>query len=324
MKKILFLNGNGLGDVILSTPIIKGAREIFPDSYFAFLVRPEWQSLVAGLPFINEVIAYQKGDSVWPVVKKIWKYDMALCLDFKYRSAVLPFLARIPIRAGMKHKRGLFLTHPVERDANEADIYEPYNFANILERAIGLKIPGDLTQLHVAPVQESIKAKVDSLFTCLGNKPMIAIAPYSSRVNKDWPIYKYSQLVSRLKSEFDCNVIMLSDPKDAGREKINGAIDWTGQTGLLEMSEIIRRSNLFIGPCSGPVHIAAAVKTPIVAMYCSTSPAQWAPKNNTAVIFHKVDCSPCDRKPCNCTVFPCLDSIGVEEVYEACKAKMRH
>lgn len=227
MRKIVALNGNAVGDVLLSTPILKGLRELYPDSHLTFLVRPECRKLVEGLPFLDDVVTYQKGDSIWPAVRTLWKYDLALCLDFKYRSAVIPFLARIPIRAGMRHKRGLFLTHPVERDPQEADIYEP--------------------------------------------------------------------------------------------DKIAGAIDVVGRTTLLEMSELVRLADLFIGPCSGPLHIAAAVGTPVVTLYSSTSPRQWAPKNNTAVIFRQEDCCPCDRRPYVCTEFPCIDSITVDEAYAACK-----
>lgn len=322
-KKILALNGNAVGDVILSTPILRGLKELFPDSSIAFLVRPECRSLVEGLSFIDEVIPYKKGESVWPVVRKIWRYHMALCLDFKYRSAVLPFLARIPIRAGMRHKRGLFLTHPVDRDSNEANVYEACNFAGILERSLGLKIPGDLTRLYIADALPEEKERVDQLFRASSpQKKIIAIAPFSSRPNKDWPIDKYNKLVSQLQKVLPVQVIMLGGAKDGDREKIVGALDWVGKTTLTEMSDIFRRSDLFIGPCSGPLHIAAASQVPTVALYSSTSPDQWAPKKNTTVIFHPRECCPCDRRPCTCTDFPCVDSIEVNEVFQACLAKL--
>jgi len=322
-KKILALNGNAVGDVILSTPILKGLKDLFPDSHIAFLVRPECRSLVEGLPFIDEVIPYKKGERVWPVVRKIWRYHMALCLDFKYRSAVLPFLARIPIRAGMRHKRGLFLNHPVDRDPNEANIYETCNFAGIAQRSLGLKIPGDLTQLYIAEALPEEKKRVQQLFCGLHPKrKVIAVAPFSSRANKDWPIAKYSKLIARLQESLPVQVVMLGGAQDREREKIAGALDWVGKTTLTEMSEIFRRADLFIGPCSGPLHIAAASQVPIVALYSSTSPNQWAPKKNTTVIFHQQECCPCDRKPCTCTEFPCVDAIEVNEVFQACLTQL--
>lgn len=133
MRKLVAFNGNAVGDVLLSTLILKGLRELYPDSHLTFLVRPECRKLVAGLPFLDDVVTYQKEDSIWPAVRTLWKYDLALCLDFKYRSAGIPFLSRIPIRAGMRHKRGLFLTHPVEPDPQEVDIYEPDNFAGAID-----------------------------------------------------------------------------------------------------------------------------------------------------------------------------------------------
>ncbi len=92
---------------MISTGIVRAIREQFPHSQIAFMVDPDTYDLMQ-LPFVDEVIAYDKGKPLLPVIRKIWRYDVAILLDFKYRSAWLPFLACIPVRAGLAHKRKLY------------------------------------------------------------------------------------------------------------------------------------------------------------------------------------------------------------------------
>lgn len=322
LQNILVIHGNLIGDVILSTPILKRLKELYPESNITFLIRPEARELVEGLPFIDKVIAYRKGDSIYGVVQKIWKYDIALCLDFKYRSALLPFLARIPIRAGLRHKRGILLTHPVERDPWQERIYEPYNFANIIRRTVGIDLGNSLDQLFIGPATSACKEKVNALFRDLAfnkNNLIISIAPYSSTRKKDWPLDKYIGLVSLLKANYSCQVIVLGGAKDAGKANFEGGHDLVGRTSLMETAEILRRSHLFVGNCSGPLHIAAAAGTPIVALYGSTSADHWAPRKNAIILKKEIDCSPCDGRKNICTDYPCMQAIEVKDVFAACE-----
>lgn len=84
-----------LGDVIISTGFLKAIREEFPQSKIAFLVSPKTADLVR-LPFIDELVIYKKGMPMLPVIKQIWRYDIAFYLDFKYRSTLLLFWQESP------------------------------------------------------------------------------------------------------------------------------------------------------------------------------------------------------------------------------------
>jgi ADP-heptose:LPS heptosyltransferase len=102
-KNILISNRAGIGDVILTTPILRALKDKFPDSKVTLMISPNSIQVVNGLDFIDEIITYdKKKDSVWKIVKHIWRYDIALCLDFKYRTVVMAYLAGIPVRAGLK------------------------------------------------------------------------------------------------------------------------------------------------------------------------------------------------------------------------------
>jgi lipopolysaccharide heptosyltransferase II len=318
--KILVLNQNMIGDIVLSTPVLKALRDKFPESKIAFLVRKDAAALVQGLPFIDEVICYKKGDSLLKTIRKIWRYDVALCLDFKYRSAVLPFFAAIPVRAGLSHKRKLFLSHFIARDDKESEeTYEPQNMANTIERTIGLKLDIDPHTLYVAPARVIDIKKADELLSGLvKNRMKIAIAPWASNDSKSWGFANYCELMESLNKNYLVDFVILGMVRDKvkGEFKKANVYDLRGKTTLAEMTEVLRRVDLFIGGCSAPLHIAAAVGVPSIALYGATSPTHWAPKKTT-VIYHQVACSPCDQYGCACNgQYHCMKKLVVDEVYE--------
>jgi len=92
-----------------------------------------------------------------------------------------------------------------------------------------------------------------------------------------------------------------------------------GKLNLREVKELISYSSLFVGPDSGPMHIAASTSTPIVALFGPTLPANFAPWQAKAYLIEKkFDCRPCKQRQCIHEDFRCLRSITPEEVYQAC------
>ncbi len=323
-KKILISNRAGIGDTVLTTPVLKALREKFPDSKLTLMISDYALPIVDGLPFVDEIIAYnKKRHSVLSVVKQIWKYDLALCLDFKYRTALMAYLARIPIRAGLRHKRKFFMTNPVERDLNYEMIYEPYNYSNIIKNSTGITLEGDLSRLHIGPVDEKDRIYADHLLqkhAISSARGFIAIAPFTSWAPKNWPLNYYNELIQRFKTKNPSyEIVLIGEAGDVTKaDAITGAVNFLGQTTLKQMAEIIRRSSLFIGGCSGPIHIAAAVDTPIVGIYGPTSAKHWAPVKKSIILAQYEKCSPCDGRISFCDKGTCLKAITVDKVYEAC------
>lgn len=326
LDRVLFLNENQVGDVLLSTPVLKAFHEQYPQSYVAFYVSSDVAPLVAGLPFIDEVVIYDKGDPIWPLLRKIFKYDAALMLDFKYRSAVMPFFARIPVRAGIRYKRGLFMNYAVERDPQEVMHYEPKNFVGIIKRATGLEIELDeeTARPYIAEASVSVKASVQKIFTSINPKNMVvAIAPYTSCEGKNWPAERFAELCQRFGERHAVQFLITGVRRDYHPECFTGdnVLDLRDQTSLEEVSEIIRRADYFIGSCSAPLHMSAAWGTPSVALYSSTSARQWAPRQETEVVQHLLPCSPCNGTGETCrgeaVPFVCAKAITVDEVLVA-------
>ena len=309
-----------LGDVIISTGFVKAMREQFPKSKIAFLVSPETADLVR-LPFIDELVIYKKGMPVLPVIKQIWRYDVALCLDFKYRSAVLPFFARIPVRAGLTHKRKLFMTHSVKFPPDKDGEYLNEYMARIMEECIGLKITHDLTRLYVADATPNDIATVDKILP-QENILTIAVAPFSSSVLKDWLPEYYKIFMKKLQEKYNCRYVLIGGKNDATKDfyQPEGTIDLRGKISMTESAEVLRRSDYFFGGCSAPLHLASAVGTPSLAFYGPSTPAKWAPRHKCIVVSKLPDCSPCSRigygHYCGGNNF-CMKNITVDDAFTA-------
>ena len=311
-KKILVINGHSIGDVILTTPVLKMLKDRFPDSKLLFLVKPEIKVLMERLSFIDEIICYKKGMPIFPVLKKIWKSDVAICLDERYRSALLPFFACIPRRVGLKNKRKLFLTNYTDFLGNEDNIYESLNFVNIINRTLNLNLSGNYKKLYISEANREEKIKVNNLFQSLDkNKKVLAVAPFSSSVEKDWPLDSYKILFRTLNKNKEYQFVILGTEEDRKKGSIEGndIHDWRALTSLVETGEILRRVDCFLGGCSGPLHIAAAMNTPKVALYGPSSYHRWAPIENTIVVQAQKGSQVSDK----------MENIKIEWVLEACK-----
>jgi len=326
-KKIFISNRAGIGDVILTTPVLRALKKKFPDSKITLMISPNSAQAVEGLDFIDEIITYdKKKDSVWKIVKHIWKYDLAICLDFKYRTAVMAFLARIPVRAGLKYKRGLFMTHAVEKNPRWENTYESYNYANIIKDSIGIELTGDFTQLYLPPAEDTDIKHVDNIFATSGVKkevPLITIAPFTSWFPKNWPIGYYVKLIKFLIERYPHQIVLVGMASDfekfeelCNSSRVTNAM---GKTSLSQMIEVIRRSQLFIGGCSGPLHMAAALHIPFVAFYGPTLPEQWAPRTKGITLNRQLNCSPCNGPMIGCEEKTCMYEITVEDAFEACQ-----
>ncbi len=317
-NKIVLLAQNALGDVILTTGFAKALRSKFPDSRIVLLCAP-FASDLCRIPCLDEVIPYTKGMPMFPVIRRLWHFDIAMCLDFKYRSAVIPFFARIPVRAGLAHKRRLFMTHAVERNPNHEQMYFADHLADIMHRAIGLEIDEDCSQLSVASATESDIDMVNQYVGMnTGDHINVAISPFSSTTMKDWPAENYKAFMSALAQKFNVRFYVIGGPAEAERNFPipDGGIDLRGKLKITETAEMLRRMDYFVGSCSAPLHIAAAVNLPCLAFYGPTSLNKWAPRNKCITLSHYRSCSPCDEggygRPCGFDNV-CIKSITVDE-----------
>ncbi len=323
IKNIFVSKRGGIGDVLMSTPILRALKNKYPYSTITLLIFPNAAEAVGGLRYIDNILIYDKKLSTSvKIIKHIWRYDLALLLDYPYRPAFLAYLAQIPLRVGVKHKRASLLTHGVEEDPLLDDYYEPYNFANILKRGIGLDLASeDLAQIDVSPATDADKRHVEQMLHShgLGDKTYVAIAPFTAFAPKDWPLENYRILISKIQSQFQLPVVLLGTQQNAERIRDLPALNLFGQTTFMQMAEVIRRAKLLVGSCSGHTHVAAAVGTPTVVLYGPGSSKRWFPQKNAIGVTLNLPCSPCQTQDRVCGDQLCMRQISADLVFDAAK-----
>jgi heptosyltransferase-2 len=317
--------------VILSTPVIKNLRKIFPSSYIAFMCRPYTKEILEGNPYLDEVVVYDKygkHKSIWSSIKFSFllrkkKFDWAIILHPTNRVHLITFFAGIPFRVGWDKKLGFLLTKRIPHTKHEGKKHELEYTLDILRE---LKLP-ILDKTTYFPIKEEIEKKVNSLLESLGVKikeKLIVIHPSASCPSKRWPQEYFSSLVKMLKEKFAYKIaVICAKNEEVYGEKVvkdNEVIDLRGKLSISELGALFRRCVLFISNDSGPVHIAWTLKVPVISIFGrrdkGLSSIRWRPLGENSVYLHKnVGCKICLAHNCQ-KGFLCLKAITPQEVME--------
>lgn len=334
-RRILIARLDRLGDVVLSTPVIRHMRRLFPDAYIAFMVRPENRDVVESNPDLNEVIYYDKGGSeksllgavkfaVGTLRKK--KFDMAIALHPTARTHIAFFLAGIPARIGYDRKMGALLTERIKHCKQEGGMHEAlYNF-ELLEKAgfdvssadpMPYIVTGDHEKMFADYLQGRMK---------IGSN-IIAVHAGASCPSKRWPPERFAEVADALGAKYGADIVIVGgrETEELSKKVLSAmkrkAFDLTGKLGVGALAEILSRSRLFVSNDSGPVHVAVAVGAPVVVIFGrkdpGLSPKRWGPLGKRDIVLHKdVGCVKCLAHECQIG-FKCLDAVTVGEVVKA-------
>ncbi len=333
-KRILITRTDRLGDVVLSTPVIRFLRRQYPDAYIALMVRPQMRDVVLHDPHLNEVIIYDKyGDQrsflatlKFAFILKEKKFDTAIALHPTNRAHMLMFLAGIPRRIGYNRNMPFLLTEKITHNKQEGAKHEvDYNFDLLKEAGFDV---GDIDRMPYMVTGEEEKKLVDSVIVDRNiGKNIIAIHPGASCPSKKWPPERFSETADVLAEKYGYDIALIGAEETSEiAERIisqmkHKAIDLTGLLLVGELAEFLSRCKLLISNDSGPVHVAVSVGTPVVAIFGRSdpglSPKRWGPLGKDDIILHKdVGCDECLAHNC-VKDFACLKAITAGEVIEA-------
>ena len=333
-KRILIVRLDRIGDVVLSTPVIKAVRDAYPDSYIAMMVRPYARQIVEGNPYLNEVILYDKdgkhkgvsGNIRFIQELKSKKFDIAIVLHPTSRTHMVLRLALIPERVGYDKKAGFLLTKKIPHTKQFGMKHEIDYTLDIL-KYIGVETRD--RQLYM-PINDASERKVSDILKENGVKDsdiLIAINPGASCASKRWGVESFADVANGLVEKYGAKVAIISGNVDKqfgdalAALIAKGVINLSGKTSIGDVASILKRCKLFISNDSGPVHISCAVGTPVIAIFGRSdrglSPRRWGPIGKRDVVMHKsAGCQICYAHNCR-SGFKCLDSITPAEVLSA-------
>jgi ADP-heptose:LPS heptosyltransferase len=358
VHRVLIIRARAIGDVILTTPMIRAVRRALPDAEIDFLVEPFAEPALRGNPHLSNIVLLKR----YSVKKELpnvrlmrknelknggffvrmiemarfyafvigRKYDLVFDLWGNLRTAILSFLTGAKYRAGFNFRgRKYFYNLRVEPDVPPK--YNVYYHMDLL-KAAGIREDGGQTEFFTSAGDDAF---ADEFFRSAGIKPgAIGINGMGSWITKRWPPEKFAALIERLIAEDNGRqfVILWGPGELPLAEKISGMINngkknviIAPETGIKQLGAIIKKLGILITNDGAPKHIAVATGTPTVTIYGPTNYRSWGPSGDPlhGEVHSGLPCAPCDRMGCEDKGIACMEKIGVEEVLARAGEVMR-
>lgn len=327
IHKILIVMIAHMGDVVLATPVTRSLKKRFPSATIDLLVRPLAEDAAKHNPYIDHVIVYEELPSLIHLLQNN-TYDLALSLNSDSIGSMLSGLSGARYRIGYdSDSQTEFFTHTIP---------EPTRIMHESEKQLELlKLLGLMHQdSHIEfNVSTSEIASVYQKLDLATKKPIVVLCPFSSHVHKNWLADRWVTLIDHLSKKAQCILIgseqELPDIQAINTKANHIALVAAGQLTLGESAALIKLAKLFITVDTGPMHIAQAFETPVIALMGPTHSRVWGPRNRHDIVIRSLKC-PC--APCwqvykcyynfECLNHSCMNQITAEEVIKAVESRL--
>ncbi len=344
-KRILIRGTNWVGDAVIAVPAMREIRRIFPEARISLLVRPWVRDIYAAADFVDDILEYDQlgrhrgvaGFCRLVSVLRRKRFDLAILLQNAFEAALLAWAARIPRRIGYaRDGRSLLLTDAIPIDPEVLEVHQAYYYLGILS-GLGLaksrpwQGAESLPSARIGVREEDRLAAIDILRSCgiQAGELIVGINPgafYGEA--KRWFADRYAAAADALAAQYRARILLFGAESDLPvvREVAAGmkhaSVILAGRTTLGQLMALIKECRLLITNDSGPMHLAAALDVPQLAIFGSTSEVATGPlSDNARIIKHPADCNPCFLRKCP-TDFRCMKAILTEEVVEAARQMM--
>lgn len=324
-KRILIIRPDRIGDVVLSTPIPRELKKAYPDCFISVLLRGYTKDIYVNNPHVDDIIVDNGKENISYKVKLVKEIRSK---NFSHAFMLLPtermnwilFFSGIGYRIGVGHKFYQFITNTKSVYRRKyIPLRHEADYCLDMIRKFGIESENLDTEIFL---NDEEKQNVNSLSKKYkkGKKYLIGIHTTSGNSVPNWKAETYFDLISRLKSLSDVQVVITDLLIPDEIKNING-VEHPEQTTLRDLIHIVAGLDLLIASSTGPTHIAAALKVPTLTMFCplpACSPELWSPKGNKAVNilpdqnYCEVVC-PGNPKQC---YFEGEGGISVEKVFE--------
>lgn len=340
-RRIVLIKPCCLGDLIMTTPLLEVIQSNYPDATLTY-VAGTWSKVIPEHhPAVQKVLdcgsvgipgRYSLKDYIkFAMLLRSQHFDMAFVLDRSPMLTLLPWLAGIPRRIGPDSLgRGFSLTDRVAVSTSPTHLQHQVEIYLDLARTLKLSIDSPRMRFVTTATEQQAIPPTDGLQVAVfpggGSNPGMELTA------KRWPLERYRQLVHRLVHECHARVLLLGGPDDVALNNtlmseletpMDSVFNLAGKTSFGQLAAYLEACALFIGNDSSPMHLAAAVGTPVIAIFGPTSPQEYGPypldDTQHIVIWHNPKGRPCfflgKMRPCeNCT---CMETVTVDEVWRA-------
>ncbi|MDI6783656.1 MAG: lipopolysaccharide heptosyltransferase II [bacterium] len=332
MQSILIRSTNWVGDSILTTPAVRALRYLYPQAKLTLLIKQNLRELWKDNPDITEILIHPDKltlGSFFSLINQLRqkKFDLAVLFPNSFSAAVSVFLAGIPHRIGYATEhRSWLLTDPVPVTDIILHTHQVNYYLNLVRQLGEVKNPPELV-LNLRKEEQDYAEKVFAEFKIPAGNLIVGINPgatYGSA--KRWLPERYCELANRLITEYSASIVLFGSAQEV--EYINqfaqkigspsSVFNLAGKNNLAQLTASIAQCHLFITNDTGPMHIAAALKIPTVAIFGSTDPVTTSPFGNfpNRIVRKPANCAPCLLRECP-TDHRCMTAITVDDVLSA-------
>ncbi len=332
--KYLIVGPSWVGDMVMAQTLFIALKQQNPDAIIDVLA-PGWsRPIIDRMPEVRQGIDMPVGHGKLDLgirrqVAKNLKaegYDHAILLPNSLKSALIPFLAGIPVRTGWRGEMRYGLL-------NDLRVLNKEDYPLMVERFVALAYPDNEVLPHPLPapalqVDEELVSGVLEKYSLNTEAPILALCPGAEfGPSKQWPPGYYGE-VARTMAEQGWQVWLYGSEKDRTvtneiQEYLPTALrkqcfNLAGQTSLADAVDLLSRANAVVSNDSGLMHIAAALSRPLVAVYGSTTAAHTPPMNkNSETLWLGLKCSPCFERRCPLGHMDCMNKLGPKMVIDA-------
>ena len=338
---ILIVKLSAIGDVVHTLPSVAALRNLYPGAQITWVIEEASSGLIRNHPFIDRVLISRRKRWIQNLRKfrhvkdslreirsflselRDRRYDLVIDFHGLLKSSVIVLLSRGKRKLGydsLQELSGLFVDERIFEDMTKHAVDRYLDFVRYLggdvDRAAFFIPAGTDTDARVTALLQ--KNGIDS------GEPFVAVNPVAYWETKLWTNEGFARLCDRIVAELNVTVVFTGGKNDAIVEDIRStmtqpSVSLEGQTSLQDLACLYKRASLVVTTDSGPMHIAAAVDTPTVALFGPTDPSRTGPYGDGHCVVRKdMTCSPCFLKKCDSR--RCMVEITVEEVFAAVKS----
>ena len=327
--KILVVRLGAIGDVANALVLAGALARHDPAVRIGWAVHPLARPLVEGHPAVSRVHLWPRGAGPAGLLRlarelRAERYDLAIDAQRIAKSALLARLSGAPRvlgfdRARCKEASWLLTRERIPPGDPGAHVVEQY-----LELALHLGVPAPAA-VHELPADPAAEAWADAQVARWGGAPVLLNVGASKPANR-WPAERFGLLARALRAGTDAPLVLTGGPDDRaaadaaraalGADLPPGVHDLVGATTLSQLVALARRARLLVGADTGPMHVAAAVGTPVVALFGPADPRRTGPWQGGRAV-HRVlrapppPCAPCGRRTCDQPRHACMEDLDV-------------
>lgn len=329
VSSILVIRLYFIGDVLLSTPVLEALGRRFPEASLAVVVKRRALDILRGNPFVDEVIVY---DAVPRYHSPVWtlrlarelrsrRFSVSVDLTGDRRSSWMVLAADPAFRVGVNRVGMGYLLD--RRTPYRAEGHVVDHLLSTVE-PLGAHSPDPSPRMYLSEEERSAAAALLTEVFDGGARPTVALGPGANRPGRRWPAERFGAVAAWMMERFGVGSLVLGSAADAelaatvARTSGGAAVSLAGRTDIRLAAAVAEASSLFVGNDSGPMHIAAAVGTPVVGLFGPSNPERFSPRGAPSrVLYRGLPCSPCDQRGFPSGNDGCMRRIALEDVQEA-------